>query len=94
MTLIREIERPVRTLSRYPRTPRKAGTFGDRLTRRRLELGLTQREVAELAGMNAGSVRQLERGRVNGGPTAYTLAALARVLGVTMGCLWGLEAQP
>lgn len=88
MTTIREIERPAGTIGRHPRTPRAAGTLGDRLTRRRLELGLTQREVGQRADLHPGHVRALEIGATRRNPEVYTLAALARALGVSLDWLW------
>ena len=46
---------------------------------RRLELSLTQREVAKRIGLNHSWLCQIERGRVN--PTADELARLAKLLG-------------
>jgi transcriptional regulator with XRE-family HTH domain len=84
--IARVVERP--DLTPRPRVPRKAGTFGDRLTTRRLAVGLTQRELAELAGITSARVAHLECDYYGTGPTAYTLAALAKALGVRMDWLW------
>jgi len=43
-----------------PRYPKKLGTFGDHLRKRRLELGLLQREVAERVGADKSSVNAWE----------------------------------
>lgn len=91
--IVREVERPAWTRTPQPRVPRKAGTLGERLTRRRLELGLTQREVAEQAGLHAGHVAHLERDAYGNPPMAYTLAALATALRCSMDWLfWGDDA--
>lgn len=82
--IVREIPRP----TPQPRTARKANTLGARLTERRLALGLTQRQVAELAVIATNRVAHLETDAYRTYPTAYTLAALARVLGVSMDWLW------
>jgi transcriptional regulator with XRE-family HTH domain len=50
---------------------------------RRAELGLTQREVAAAAGMEPGTLANLEVGRVTRSPRADTLSKLARGLRVS-----------
>jgi SOS-response transcriptional repressor LexA len=50
---------------------------------RRTELGLTQREVAAAAGMEPGTLANLEVGRVTRSPRADTLSKLARGLRVS-----------
>ena len=87
----RGVERPATTPR--PRVPRKAGTFGERLTQRRLELGLTQREVAERAGITTSSVAHIERAVYSDGVKAHTLAALASALRVDMDWLWYGERE-
>lgn len=86
--IAREIERPAETYGRQPRVPRPPGTLGDRLTRRRLDLGLTQKQVAEMAGLNAAHVAHLERDAYGNPPMAYTLAALAVALKCSLDWLW------
>jgi transcriptional regulator with XRE-family HTH domain len=68
-------------------------TFGERLTARRLALGLTQQDVADLAGTSRNYLGQLERGVKQRVPNALTLAALARALRVGMDELWNGERQ-
>jgi transcriptional regulator with XRE-family HTH domain len=91
--IAREIARPAQTCGRQPRVPRVPGTLGDRLTRRRLDLGLTQRQVAEMAGLNAAHVAHLERDAYGSPPMAYTLAALATALQTSLDWLWFGEEQ-
>lgn len=86
--IARVIDKPSFDSIRRPRVPRKPGTFGDRLTQRRLALGLTQQQVADTAGITAARVAHLECDYYGTGPTAYTLAALAKALGVSMNWLW------
>jgi len=45
--------------------PKEVRTLGDELRRRRLELGLLQREVADRPGVSEASVWQWERNRTN-----------------------------
>lgn len=85
---LREIERPASTIGRHPRVPRKAGSFGARLTARRLELGMTQRRVADMAGLHERTVAHLERDDYGTLPTAYTLAGLASALTCSMDWLF------
>jgi DNA-binding SARP family transcriptional activator/Tfp pilus assembly protein PilF/DNA-binding XRE family transcriptional regulator len=63
------------------RTP---DTLGTRLRRLRLTAGLTQRELADQAGMSVRALRDLEQGRV-ARPHPSTLAALAAALGLPEG---------
>lgn len=86
------IVRDVGAESARLRLRRSPGTLGGRLTERRLQLGLTQREVAERAGISEASVRHLECNARGLGCSAYTLAHLARALGVSADWLfWGDE---
>lgn len=66
-------------------------SFGARLRRLRQERGLTQDRLAALAGLTFQTVSDCERDKVPG-VTAYTVAMLARALGVTMDALWNGEA--
>lgn len=59
--------------------------MGDRLRSRRHELGLTLREVAEIAGLSLPYVSNLERGK--GNPTLDALRKLARALDLDLGDL-------
>ena len=52
--------------------------FVEQIVDRRRELGLTQQQVAEAAGLHQSVVSRVEQGVAN--PTARTLAALARAL--------------
>ncbi len=84
--IVREVAKPDPTPQ--PRVPRKANTLGARLTERRLQLGLTQRAVAEQAGISPLRLGHLERDDYGNLCTAYTLAHLARALGTSMEWLW------
>ena len=57
-----------------------AHLFGERLRLERQRLGLTQDEVAHLAGMNVANYGKIERGI--GNPVLHTIVRLAAVLGV------------
>jgi DNA-binding XRE family transcriptional regulator len=68
-------------------------TFGERVGRLRRALRWDQRQLAQAAGVGQMTVSQCERDLLPG-VTAYTVACLARALGVTMGFLWtGGEEQ-
>jgi transcriptional regulator with XRE-family HTH domain len=59
--------------------PPEVRTLGDELRRRRLELGLLQREVADRLGVSKGSVWQWERNRTE--PQVHCLPAIYDFLG-------------
>ena len=59
---------------------RPAIAIGDRLRRRRKDLGLTLRDVAERAGLSVGFISQIERGIAM--PSLSSLVSVARVLDV------------
>jgi transcriptional regulator with XRE-family HTH domain len=61
--------------------------FGRRLRELRLERGLTQERLAELAGRDRTYIGQAERGFCN--PSLTTIGTLARVLGVKKSDLIG-----
>lgn len=70
--------------------------IGERVKRRRLELGLTQAELACLAGVTQPKLSNLERG-VEGGATIKTAKRLARALACSLDYLagtWEDEAEP
>jgi transcriptional regulator with XRE-family HTH domain len=54
-------------------------SLSTRLRRLRVDAGLTQQRLAELAGVSVMTVSHTERGRE---PSSATVAAFARVLGV------------
>ncbi|MBT8224988.1 MAG: helix-turn-helix transcriptional regulator [Dactylosporangium sp.] len=56
--------------------------FATVLRARRLSAGLTQKELAQLAGIGVRTVRELERARVHR-PQCGTLALLADAFGLT-----------
>ncbi len=55
-------------------------TLGKEMRERRKALGITQPELAELAGVNVNTVIRLERGVTN--PTLAVLVRIAEVLGM------------
>ncbi|GAA4266939.1 helix-turn-helix transcriptional regulator [Frondihabitans peucedani] len=57
-----------------------ARLFGERVRDERLRLGLSQDEVAHLAGMNVSNYGKIERGI--GNPVLHTIVRLGTVLGV------------
>lgn len=58
------------------------------IQRRRAELGLTQRQMAEAAGLNPGTLANIEMGRVTIAPSLRTLEKLARGLQVDVELLF------
>lgn len=64
--------------------------LGDRIKVRRLDLGLTQDELATRAGMSKGFLSDLETGKRN--ISADKLLDLARVLGTSLDTLMGAES--
>lgn len=64
-------------------------TIADRLSKRRKELGLTQKELAKRVGLTQGTIGQLERGLLQ---TTKKIYELAQVLAVdTQWLLFGTE---
>lgn len=61
-------------------TSTAARIFGDRVREERQRLGLTQDELAHLAGMNVSNYGKIERGI--GNPVLHTIVRLAVVVGV------------
>ncbi|GAA4670577.1 helix-turn-helix domain-containing protein [Frondihabitans cladoniiphilus] len=66
-------------------TSAAARLFGERVRTERLRLGLSQDEVAHLAGMNVSNYGKIERGI--GNPVLHTIVRLATVVGVDPGTL-------
>lgn len=62
-------------------------SVGERIRRRRQELGLSQVALAEAAGINQGYLSQIERGKAN--PRRRTVDALAVALNLPQGVLIG-----
>ncbi|BDZ49870.1 hypothetical protein GCM10025867_21110 [Frondihabitans sucicola] len=60
-------------------TSEAARLFGERVRAERLRLGLSQDEVAHLAGMNVSNYGKIERGI--GNPVLHTIVRLGAVLG-------------
>lgn len=58
-------------------------TFGDRLRKLRLERGLTQEELADIAGMHFTYIGQIERGIRN--PSLINLEKIAKALKIRAG---------
>lgn len=66
---------------------RASESVGERIRRRRKELGLRQNELATAAGVNQGYVSQIERGQAK--PRPRTIDALAIALDIPQGVLIG-----
>jgi transcriptional regulator with XRE-family HTH domain len=58
--------------------------LGKSITERRKQLRLNQSELAELAGINRGTLSALENGAGNRGATIATLVSVSKVLGLTI----------
>ncbi|MFL6130028.1 MAG: helix-turn-helix domain-containing protein [Mycobacteriales bacterium] len=71
---------------RGPRQPGPWGDFGREVARRRRELGLTQRDLADLAAVSFSTVQALEAGRV-----AVRVDSVHRILRAVG---WALVAVP
>src|SRR5262249_50940858 len=69
-----------------PRFPRELKTLGDHIRKKRIELGLRQRDVADLLGAHSQSVNAWERNYRE--PVLHRLPAIASFLG------YDLEAPP
>jgi transcriptional regulator with XRE-family HTH domain len=67
-----------------------AETIGERVRRLREAAGLTQKQLAERAGVPLPTLRQVEQ-MVTKAPRPETLLGLARALGVKVGELMGEE---
>jgi ribosome-binding protein aMBF1 (putative translation factor) len=61
---------------------RQRFSIGARLLHRRMAAGLTQQQLAEASGIAQSEISRIERGQAN--PTAHTLEALGRPLGVAL----------
>ena len=66
-----------------------ATELGKRVARMRERRRMTQQELAEKAKISYQSLWRIERG-TQGKPSIFTIAAIARVLGVSMDYLAGL----
>ncbi|RME38080.1 MAG: helix-turn-helix domain-containing protein [Planctomycetota bacterium] len=66
---------------------RSRETIGQRIRRRRKELGLTQARLAAVSGVNQGYISEIERGRAK--PRPRTVTALAVALDLPEGVLIG-----
>lgn len=73
------------------KTAYDAQAFGDRVLHKRQELGLSQMELAEAAGISAASVIAYEKGQKT--PTIGTAAELASVLNVSLDWLCGFNKK-
>lgn len=58
--------------------------LGKAIVERRKRLRLNQSELAELAGINRGTLSALENGAGNRGATITTLVSVSKVLGLTI----------
>jgi transcriptional regulator with XRE-family HTH domain len=73
--------------------PRTGGRMiGERVRRKREQIGLTGAQLAERAGMAPSAVSQIETGRRS--PSATSVMKLAEALGVEAGDLFPKAAQP
>ena len=63
-----------------------------KIQQQRLQLGLTQREVAELSGISIRLIRELEAGRAN--PGLHQLERLATALNLTLTLTSQSECSP
>jgi transcriptional regulator with XRE-family HTH domain len=71
------------------------GSIAANVRRLRLRRGLTQEQLAELAGLETRTVQHLETGNAN--PTAAVLVVIADALGVSPGSLFrraAIETRP
>jgi transcriptional regulator with XRE-family HTH domain len=69
-----------------------AETLGRRIRRARLRKDITQRELADLAGISRTSMNQIEKGETLD-PRMSHLRKIAEALGVTMDYLAGREEE-
>ncbi|WP_165949383.1 BTAD domain-containing putative transcriptional regulator [Kribbella turkmenica] len=65
-----------------PGSPQKDRRFGELLRTLRRNGGMTQRELANRAGLSAGAIRDLEQGRTRS-PKPETIEAIAQALGLS-----------
>lgn len=72
-------------------TPRRREQLGDRIRRYRRQKELSLSELADRAGISKGYISNLERNSETTRPSANTLFAIAKALGVTMADLHGHE---
>ncbi len=81
--LVEEVERTATPEERglLDESRRRFG-IGAKLLDRRLGAGMTQRDLAQVSGIDQGEISRIERGQAN--PTAQTLQALGGPLGVTL----------
>ena len=66
-------------------------TFGGLLRAHRLRIGMTQRQLADLAGVSPGAIRDLEQGRTRS-PKRGSVQAIANALGLTESDVAHLQA--
>ena len=66
-------------------------TFGERLKQARLERGISQKDLAEAAGIAINSLRTYEQGRHE--PGLFCATCLAIALGVSLDWLAGIEER-
>ena len=65
--------------------------MGNRIAKRRTELGMSQEGLAELAGMSRVSIVRIENGEQI--PRSHTAERLCRVLGITMNDLYQTDPE-
>lgn len=64
-------------------------SLGERMKDRRIELGMSQRDLAERAQVSQGMVNQMERGTKS--PSLQLGFIIAKVLGVSVNWLLGVD---
>ncbi|HUZ19766.1 MAG TPA: helix-turn-helix transcriptional regulator [Acidimicrobiales bacterium] len=75
-----------------PTSPHATPDWAEKVLEHRRKLGLTQRELADAAGLTQQAVSYIERG--GGVPRFTTMVRLARALGTTVESLFPLERAP
>jgi transcriptional regulator with XRE-family HTH domain len=63
--------------------------LGRRVASKRVEMGITQNDLARRVPCSAGTIRRLESGKSRGGPSVTVLVAVARALCVNTSFLLG-----
>jgi len=75
-----------------PSSPRGTPDWAEKVLERRRKLGLTQRELANAAGLTQQAVSYIERG--GGVPKVTSMVRIARALGTTVESLFPVECAP
>ena len=67
-------------------------SWGTRVWERRTQMGLTQGQVASIAGLTTGTVCRIEANKL--APRYRTMVAVSKALGCTVDDLFPFEAHP